>query len=78
MTLLLVIGDAGAAIAAFDTVVIRRPVVRFSVCEANSGVHENRARLTPANCRGDTGCPAVAGMPLGECEVIEEVPCAEA
>lgn len=78
MTLRIICRWAGAAIAAFATVVMRKPCVRFSVCEADSGAHENRARLTLANCRGDTGCPAVAGMPLGECEVIEEVPCAEA
>lgn len=76
MTLRLTCRWAGAAIAAFDTVVVRKPVVRFSVCEADSEVHENRARLTLANCRGDTGIPVLPVCRMGECDDIEEVPCA--
>ena len=55
---------AVAAIAAFDAVVVRKSCVRFSVCEAGSEVHENRARLTLANCRGDTGYPVCVAVCL--------------
>ena len=73
MTLRLTHWWAGAAIAAFDTVVVRKSCVRFSVCEASSEVHENRARLPLANCRGDTGCPVVPVCRMGECEVSPKV-----
>lgn len=69
MTLHIILRWAGAcgavaAIAAFATVVMRKPCVRFSVCEADSEVHENRARLTLANCRGDTGYPVCVAVCL--------------
>lgn len=50
--------------AAFATVVVRKACVRYPVCEASSGVHGYRARLTLANCRGDTGNPVCVAVCL--------------
>lgn len=77
MTLRLTHWWAGAAIAAFDTVVISGLCAVFGV-RSECGVCKNRACPTLANCRGDTGCPVVPACRMGECEVIQEVPCAEA
>ena len=69
---------AVAAIAAFATVVVRKPRVRSLACEAKSGVCKDRARLTLANCRGDyrlsglRGC--VHACRMGECDGIEKFP----